>query len=297
MRNHRDEVFAIAAAVEDITDMKENETLLLESEHRLRTILDAVPAAIGVTDARGQLFYLNRHWLDYSGMDLVGARTEDLAKAFYPAEMEHVLARWTHALEKAEPFEVLQRLRRVDGEYRWHLGRVVPMRDGEGRVSGWVSTNIDIHDRKSTEEQLEAALGEIEATYQGAPIGLAVVDRELRYVRVNEVLAAANGMPAWRHAGRRLGDLARCPAQDVEAIAQEVLRTGEARLSVELQAIARRGRVRTWHFSMVPLRDAQRELVGVSIAAEDVTARKRADDEVRGARTTCGRSWTRSRRQ
>ncbi|MGH2607894.1 MAG: PAS domain-containing protein, partial [Tepidiformaceae bacterium] len=284
MRNQRDEVFAIATAVEDITDMKENETLLLESEHRLRTILDAVPAAIGVTNSVGQLFYLNRHWLDYSGMDLIGAKTEDLAGTFEPGELEAVLARWTRALEEAEPFELVQRLRRVDGEYRWHLGRIVPMRDAGGKVTGWVSTNIDIHDRKTTEEQLEAALGEIEATYQGAPIGLAVVDRELRYVRVNEVLAAANGMPAWRHAGRRLGDLARCPAQQVEAIAQDVLGTGEARLSVELEAVPRRGRPRTWRFSMVPLRDAQREIIGVSIAAEDVTARKRADDEVRAAK-------------
>ncbi len=284
MRNHRDEIFAIATAVEDITDMKENEMLLLESEHRLRTILDAVPAAVGVTDPTGQLIYLNRHWLNYSGMDLIGARTEDLSRTFYPNEIEDVFGRWRRALDSGEPFEVVQRLKRKDGDYRWHLGRIVPMRGADGSVTGWVSTNIDIHDRKTMEEQLEAALGEIEATYQGAPIGLAVVDRELRYVRVNEVLAAANGMPAWRHAGRRLADLARCPAENVEALAREVLRTGEPRLNVELEAAARRGRSQTWRFSMVPLRDAARQIIGVSIAAEDVTARKRADDEVRAAK-------------
>jgi PAS domain S-box-containing protein len=289
IRNHRDEVFAIAAAVEDISDMKENETLLMNSEQRLRAILDAVPAAIGVTDPAGRLSYLNQPWLSYSGMDLVGMKTDDLAGAFHPDEVEAVARGWRQAVQAEEPYEVLQRLRRADGEYRWHLGRTVPMRDAGGAVTGWVSTNIDIDDRKQAEEQLEAALAEIEATYQGAPIGLAVVDRALRYVRVNEVLASANGMPAWRHASRRLGDLAHCSAKDVERVARTVLETGLPELNVELASQPRRGRSRIWRFSMVPLRDTHREIIGVSIAAEDVTSRKQADDEVRGAKDQLGK--------
>jgi PAS domain S-box-containing protein len=116
-----------------------------------------------------------------------------------------------------------------------------------------------------------------------------VVDRGLRYVRVNEVLAAANGMPAWRHATKRLGNLAHCSAEDVERLARTALDSGTPQLNVELTSQPRRGRPRTWRFNMVPLRDARRDIIGVSIAAEDVTVRKLANDEVRSAKDHLGR--------
>ena len=109
-----------------------------------------------------------------------------------------------------------------------------------GYVVSW-SAEIDISERKRAEAELRAAeelarqrLVEIEDIYHNAPVGLCVLDRELRFVRINERLAEINGIPSAEHVGKTVRDLLPELADTVELEMRRILATGEPRLNIEI---------------------------------------------------------------
>jgi PAS domain S-box-containing protein len=124
-------------------------------------------------------------------------------------------------------------------------------------------------------------LDELEATYRTAPVGLCVLDRDLRWVRINERLAAFNGFPVQAHLGRTVRELFPDLADSIEPGIRRVLETGEPSTAVEIENARedRPGETQHWVAQWHPLRGADGEVVGVNIVAEDVTERKRAEVE------------------
>ncbi|HET9380762.1 MAG TPA: SpoIIE family protein phosphatase [Streptomyces sp.] len=120
-----------------------------------------------------------------------------------------------------------------------------------------------------------------------SPIGLAVLDRDLRYVSVNPAMAAMNGLPADAHLGRRFSDvLPELEAGPVEAAARQVLETGQP--LVDLQWTGRTpadpGEDHTWKVSLYRLEDALGNVLGVAGSIVDVTEQYRAGLETEAAR-------------
>jgi PAS domain S-box-containing protein len=114
---------------------------------------------------------------------------------------------------------------------------------------------------------------ELEAIYATAPIGLCVLDTQLRYVRINHRLAEINGLTVEQHLGRSVRDILPQLADAIEPQLQAVLDTGEARLDVEVvsETPAQPGVIRTWREQWLPLRNAQGAVIGINIVAEEVT--------------------------
>jgi PAS domain S-box-containing protein len=131
--------------------------------------------------------------------------------------------------------------------------------------------------RQLADEQL----AEIEAIYQTAPIGLCVLDTSLRFVRINERLAEMDGLPAAAHIGRTVREITPDIADVVESIMRNVLTTGVAVLDYEITGEKRAGPgvSRAWLASWLPLRAADGRIVGINVVAEEITERKRAEDE------------------
>ena len=125
-------------------------------------------------------------------------------------------------------------------------------------------------------------LAEIEAYYDHAPVGLCVLDTELRYVRINERLAEINGVPLAEHLGRRVRDVLPTIAEQTEPWLLEVIETGEALRDVEITiesddgAGTMRTRVENWY----PMRNADGQVYGINIVVEDLTERKREQAEL-----------------
>jgi PAS domain S-box-containing protein len=119
-----------------------------------------------------------------------------------------------------------------------------------------------------------------DAMFQNAPIGIWVVDRELRYVRVNETAAALNGVPAAAHIGHRMGELLPQVAATIEPLVRRIFETGEGIASVEIRTDDPRAPGRTAWFlgSGYPVRDASGEVAGVGIVAIEITAKKQAEE-------------------
>ena len=150
----------------------------------------------------------------------------------------------------------------------------------------------DITERKKGEEALRAAeenarqrLMEIEDLYRNAPVGLCVLDRDLRYVRINERLAEINGIPAEAHIGKRVHDLMPELGEAVEPEMRRVLETGQPRLNIEIvgETPAQQSVKRSWLEQWLPLTDADGRVTGLSIVAEEITERKKMEEALQKA--------------
>ena len=110
-----------------------------------------MPQIVWTTDADGKTVVYNERWYEYTGLNR-GQKSEAQA-IVHPDDVPEMLERWETSRQTGDPFEVEYRFRRVDGVYRWHLGRSVCLRDDSGAITGWVGTATDIHDRRLAEER------------------------------------------------------------------------------------------------------------------------------------------------
>jgi formate hydrogenlyase transcriptional activator len=138
----------------DIEDRKIAEKKLLADERELRRITDAIPQTIVVQDPSGRPLYANQAALDYTGLTMQDVVSSDFrAQIFHPEDFEKVREERRGALARGLPFEIEQRARRHDGQYRWFLIRYNPFRDEQGRLVRWYATGTDIDDRKRAEDR------------------------------------------------------------------------------------------------------------------------------------------------
>jgi formate hydrogenlyase transcriptional activator len=133
----------------DIDRLKRTEASLLDQQIALGRVADAIPHAIVVQDPNGVSLYANRVTLEYTGLSIEDVALPDFReRIFHPADMERVRDERQTALRRGEPFEIEQRAKRHDGQYRWFLIRYNPFRDERGRLVRRYATGTDIHDRK-----------------------------------------------------------------------------------------------------------------------------------------------------
>ncbi|RPH34596.1 PAS domain S-box protein, partial [bacterium] len=139
---------------QDITERKQTEERLKESEQRFRTLADSIPQLAWMTDATGWIFWYNKRWFDYTGTTLEDMEGWGWQKVHHPEHLERVTEKFRRALEDGQSWEDTFPLRGKDGEFRWFLSRAFPIRDEHGKVSRWFGTNTDITEQL----QAEAAL-------------------------------------------------------------------------------------------------------------------------------------------
>jgi PAS domain S-box-containing protein len=138
----------------DVTECKRAERAIRENEYELRQIIEALPGMVWSTKPDGGLTHLSQKVLDYSGL-----RFEDFLqlgwKEFtHPDDFPHTMNALSQAIETGEPWQAVHRLRRADGEYRWHHTRGEPPRDRDGRIIQWYGLTVDIDEGKKAEDRL-----------------------------------------------------------------------------------------------------------------------------------------------
>ena len=139
----------------DIENLKRTEEKLRQDEREIRRITDAIPHTIVIQQPDGTPIYANQAVLDYGGFTMEDVVASDFrARLFHPEDLERVREERQAALSRGLPFEIEQRARRKDGQYRWFLIRYNPFRDEQGRLGRWYATGTDIDDRKRTEDRV-----------------------------------------------------------------------------------------------------------------------------------------------
>lgn len=151
--NDRNIVGAVVAQM-DISHQVKAEEALRESEAKFRIIADAMPQMVWSARADGYHDYYNQQWYDFTGVPIGSTDGKLWNGMFHPDDHDRAWALWNHSLETGDTYEIQYRLRHRSGQYRWTLGRALPVRDTSGRITRWMGTCTDIHGQKLAEEEL-----------------------------------------------------------------------------------------------------------------------------------------------
>ena len=138
----------LMGAVMDITERKQSEASLQESELRFRTMANAIPQLAWIARADGYIFWYNQRWYDYTGTVPEQMEGWGWQNVHDPNVLPKVLERWQVSLATSEPFDMTFPLRGADGVFRPFLTRVIPLKDNAGRVHAVVR---DQHGYQRTE--------------------------------------------------------------------------------------------------------------------------------------------------
>lgn len=135
--------------------------LLAESDEKFRLLADTMPQMVWSTRPDGFHDYYNARWYEFTGVPSGSTDGEGWNDMFHPDDQDRAWGLWRHSLETGEPYEIEYRLRHYSGEYRWTLGRALPMRSEDGRIIRWFGTCTDIHDQKRMLEERELVAHEL----------------------------------------------------------------------------------------------------------------------------------------
>jgi PAS domain S-box-containing protein len=141
----------------DITERKQSEAALLESESRFRQLADSIPQLAWMAKPDGWIFWYNQRWHDYTGKSPEEMAGWGWQSVHDPKELPRIIERWKTALASGEPWQDTFPLRRHDGEFRIHLSRANPFRDADGQITLWFGTNTDITELVHAQEAAQAA--------------------------------------------------------------------------------------------------------------------------------------------
>lgn len=137
----------------DVTHLVQSRKVIEEKEEEQRFFMDTMPQMAFIANASGDIIYFNKKWYDYvAGMEGTEGWGWQDKPIHHPEDIDRTVSTWKHALETGENYEIEYRLRRHDGQYRWHLGRATPVKDSTGKILKWIGTNTDIHEQKISQE-------------------------------------------------------------------------------------------------------------------------------------------------
>ena len=157
---HRTKPLYSILAAQDITERKQAEEKIKESETQFRIFADSIQNLAWIANGEGSIYWYNQRWLDYTGLKLEDMEGWGWQKVHHPDHVEKIIELSKDLWQKDEPFELTFPLRRHDGEYRWFLTRAYPVKDVNGNIERWIGTDTDITEQKIFSEELEKKVNE-----------------------------------------------------------------------------------------------------------------------------------------
>ncbi|NJL86166.1 MAG: PAS domain S-box protein [Leptolyngbyaceae cyanobacterium SM1_1_3] len=151
IRRQVNEVVGCVLVFRDVSARRQVEKQLQESEARFRQIADAMPQMVWVTRPDGYHEYYNQRWYNYIGCTPADCLGYGWNAPLHPDDQQLAVDRWSHSLRTGEDYEIEYRFRSKNGEYRWFLGRALPVRDEAGEIVKWFGTCTDIEEAKQLE--------------------------------------------------------------------------------------------------------------------------------------------------
>ena len=268
------------AFVLDLTERKQAEQALEESEYKLRQIIETVPGLIWSSEPDGEPTHVSQRMLDYSGMRFEDFKQIGWEAFVHPVDFPETAKAFYHAIQAGTSYEGVMRLRRADGEFRWHHARCEPLRDRQGRIIQWYGLSVDIDERKNAEDLLRRSEARLAEAQRLAHIGVAAYNETAILYGSEETYCIwgfdpAEGIPSREAVFRRIHP------DDRDRLDAEVQRAlGEKRhYSVGYRVVLPNGTEKHVESIGEPAFSATGELIEIVATQIDVTERKRAEEE------------------
>ncbi|HEY9729172.1 MAG TPA: PAS domain S-box protein, partial [Chroococcales cyanobacterium] len=283
--NERGEVYRTAGIVEDITDRKQAEVALQESESRFRNIADHSPIMIWMSAPDGAGVWFNQQWCEFTGQTLEEALGSGWVAAVHPEDAQSIETTCLQAHQRHEPVRLEYRLRRRDGEYRWVFDSAAPRFDDTGVYLGYIGSITDISDvydelrlRKQAEAELQQTFQTLSTLITASPLPIVVIEPDMTVHLWNP---AAEQLFGWSEAEVLGQPIPIVPEEKQDECRQvrKAVAKGEVFAGVETYRCKRDGATVIVSISAAPLSNEEGSLNAVLLIFQDITERKAVEEE------------------
>ncbi len=195
IREASGKLYGVVLIFRDVTERKQAEHALRASETRFRVMANAAPMLIWMADPSGTCTFVNQRWLAFTGRTLEQELGNGWTAAVHPGDLERCLSMFEQALAARIPFEMVYRLRRADGVYRWMLDQGTPLLGEDSQLAGFIGSCVDITERQLLEDRLStliAASGSLLQSLQMRDVLPTLLD-------LAQEIVEADAYAVWRH--------------------------------------------------------------------------------------------------
>jgi formate hydrogenlyase transcriptional activator len=272
-----------------VAELREADHGARRRAEELERIIHGLPELIWTAQPDGVIDFVNRRFTEFLGVatglpegwdpPTFGWRTH-----IHPEDVDLVLAHWTTHLSRAVPYEHVFRVRRADGQYRWHLARGLPQRDDTGAVVRWYGIMFDVQDLTEAREQIQRQEHELRRLLDVVPQQIFVLGADMTNEYANKAILEYHGdmlanIPSDIDLANRMvhhpDDLQRLWDAGQQSFSQGTP------LEVEARVLGKDGTYRWFLIRMNPLHDDEGRVVRWYGTRTDIDDRKKAEERVR----------------
>ncbi len=279
IRNDEGRIVGVSKVAHDITERKQAEAALRESEERLRLFIEHAPAAIAMFNRQMRYVAVSRRWLNEYKLegDVVGKSHYDL----FPEIPERWRASHQQGLAGVVTRADEDRFERRDGSVQWVRWEVRPWRDKVGGVGGIIIFAEDITAAKVAEQALRESEAQHRATFDNAAVGIAHVGLDGRWLRCNEALCTLTAYSRAELLKKTFADITHPDDLEPDWASVRRLLAGEIEtFSMEKRYIRKDGSVIWVHLTVSLLRDAHGCPQHFISIVQDIQSRKEAQAQL-----------------
>ena len=278
------EFFAGLISFKDVTEYTERiATQNAENEEQFSLICDMMPQMLWTTNPDGYHTYFSQRWYDYTGLTPQNSLGLGWKLPFHDDDMAETGRKWMHSLATGETYNTEYRCRRYDGEWRWMLGRAMPLRDSKtGEILKWFGTCTDIQDIVDARESGRQMRQQLLDVLHHSQMNMWIVDSEgkLTFFEGSTFEGLTPDQVREKMLGLRFADVLRKSGVDggfLTEITASSKRILHKESTLELHENENKGR--WWRCKLVPLTDSEGEPRGVIGISTEVTNMRRKEQE------------------
>ena len=278
----------------DIEEQKRSEERLRRSEARiaaaereLQLTIDTIPTLVATYRPDGSRLFVNQTWLSYTGLSPDSAINAERTDIVHPDDAARTAQEWQNSLATGVPFKAEVRLRRADGEYRWHSVHRVLARDETGAVAKWYSVGVDIEEQKRAEERLRESEYNSRLIADSIPGFIIIFTPDGNFEGVNRQTIEYFGKTLDDVTSKRWSTRDAIHPEDYPRCTELFKQSIESGNPFEFELRFRRsdGVYRWFQSRGLPLRDADGRIVRWYNLLIDIDERKRAEEALRESQT------------
>jgi PAS domain S-box-containing protein len=268
--------------INDITQRKEAEKALRESEEQLRSFAQLAPVGICRTDEKGRALYVNERWCEISGRNAVETLGTNWGMTLHPDDRRKVFEAWAALTRGAEESSLEYRFRHPRGRVVWVAGAAISLRNEQGVITGFLGTVTDISLAKMAKAAMEESEERFRQAFEFAGIGMAIIGLDGRWVRVNRAICDIVGYSAEDLMRKTFQDITHPADLNADLHHVKQLLDGVVKsYRMEKRYIHRNGQIVWIHLTASLVRDAAGTPVYFVSQIEDVTIQKKLERELR----------------
>ncbi|PSR19366.1 hypothetical protein C8255_02750 [filamentous cyanobacterium CCP3] len=187
VRNSVGEIVRIQGAFQNIDAQKQVEQALVLSQRRFQQLADALPQMVFTAEPDGTVDYANQTYYRYRGIaaTAIDLRAGDWIHGLHPDDVDLCLQKAREAVMADTAFQLEYRIRRSDGDYRWHLVTAQPIHDDAGNRIKWYGSALDIHDRRLAEAAAQSLADRLNLTLESISDGFFILNRNWHFTFLN----------------------------------------------------------------------------------------------------------------